>query len=90
MRIWKWNLQLTDHQIVNLPIGARILSVAMQDNRLALWALCDPLVDMEPRYIHIFGTGNKLPQEINKYQYLSTFQLENGALVFHAFAELEE
>jgi hypothetical protein len=88
MRIWKWSLEVTDLQMVMIPAGAKLLDVQVQagpmQSRFAqLWALCDENAPKEPRYIAIYGTGNPMPGEPGDY--IATFQMRGGALVFHAF-----
>lgn len=84
MRIWKWTLAATDLQTVELPQGAGILSVQMQGDMPQLWALCDEKAERkEKRHIAIYGTGNPMPDDPGDY--IATFQMHGGALVFHAF-----
>ena len=87
MRIWKWQLNLTDEQTVMMPTGAKLLDVQMQGETTGgaccLWAMCDENAPKEPRRIAIYGTGNLMPDEPGEY--IATFQVHGGALVFHAF-----
>jgi len=83
-RIFKWELQLTDEQVLWLPKGSKLLTVQMQNGRPKLWAICDPnAVLQEPRRIGIYGTGNPIPEDPGIY--IATFQMHNGDLVFHVF-----
>ena len=60
--IWKYQLHLTDRQSVEMPSGAKILSVAEQEETLCLWALVDTKAPFyEMRQIEIVGTGNPIP-----------------------------
>lgn len=87
-RIFKYPVLSTDIQTLNLPLGARILSVQAQKDNVFLWALVD---DAETRLsshtIHVVGTGNPPPFGIHKMTHLGTVQLYEGALVFHVFQE---
>lgn len=83
MRIWKWTLDVTDHQVVMLPAGAKLLSVQMQGELPQLWALCDEDAPPHPRGIAIYGTGHPLPEKPGEF--LGTLQMLDGALVWHAF-----
>lgn len=40
--IWKFRLEITDEQMVDLPLGAEVLSVGMQGQDLHVWALVNP------------------------------------------------
>ena len=84
MRIWKWTLALTDVQTLEMPVGAGILTVQTQGDMPQLWAICDEkATGKDKRHIAFFGTGNPMPDEPGEY--ISTFQVYDGALVFHAF-----
>lgn len=83
MRIWKWRIDVTDMQTVIMPIGAKLLDVQMQNGECCIWALCDHTAPTEPRTIAIYGTGNQMPEDHGEY--IATFQMRGGALVFHAF-----
>lgn len=83
MRIWKYTLNLTGLQTVELPRGARPLTVQMQGIHPQLWAMCDPEQVKEKRTIAMYATGNPLPDEAGAY--IATFQSHGGALAFHVF-----
>jgi hypothetical protein len=82
MSIWKWQLD-ADVQTVMIPVGAKLLDVQMQGGACCMWGLCDEKADKQPRRIAIYGTGNPMPD--NPGEYIATFQMHGGALVFHAF-----
>jgi hypothetical protein len=79
--IWKFTLKTTDEQVIEMPRGAKLLTVQMQDNRPQLWALVDSVKPNEQRTIATFGTGN--PAEDGEY--IGTYQMRGGELVFHVF-----
>lgn len=84
MKIWKWPLEITDLQTLDIPSDATILTVQTQNGSPQLWALCaTPVENTTPRHIAIYGTGNPLPDNVGRY--ISTFQMHDGAFVFHAF-----
>lgn len=83
MRIWKWQIEVTDRQTVMMPAGAKLLDVQMQGGECCVWALCDQNAAKEPRHLAIYGTGNPMTDEPGEY--VATFQMHGGALVFHAF-----
>lgn len=64
---------------------ARILCVQTQCGEPQLWAEVDTAATPEARTIEIFETGQPISQEIGQSRYISTFQMENGSLVFHAY-----
>lgn len=83
MKIWKWQIEITDRQTVMMPDGAKLLDVQMQGDTCCVWALCDETAPKKPRHIAIYGTGNPVPDEPGVY--VATFQVRGGALVFHVF-----
>lgn len=83
MKIWKWEIEVTDTQIISMPAGAKLLDVQMQGKACCVWALCDEKAECEPRKLAIYGTGNPIPDEPGEY--IATFQMAGGALVFHVF-----
>lgn len=78
--IWKFPLQITDRQNVNLPPNAQLLDVQVQDRQPCLWAMLDPEEPRESREIQIFGTGHPAT---DAGTYVATFQYK--FLVFHVF-----
>ncbi len=83
MIIWKWPIEVTDTQVIDVPNGARFLDVQMQGEHCCVWALCDQHAPRSERHIAIYGTGNPMPDAPGEY--IATFQMAGGALVFHAF-----
>lgn len=84
MNVYKYELKITDEQIIRLPFAAEILTVQMQRDKCCLWALVDPMNECEERTICIYGTGHPVPNKI-RLKYISTFQIQHLGLVFHAF-----
>lgn len=83
-RIWKYQLEITDDQVISMPTGAEILTVQMQNGKPCLWALVDPNEETKTyRLIQIYGTGNPIPD--GNRRYISTIQIFNGDLIFHVF-----
>ena len=80
-QIWKYVLE--PETIIEMPIGAEILTVQEQYGRCCLWALVDPSANKVKRKFLVYGTGHPITEENGKY--IGTFQLHNGRLVFHVF-----
>lgn len=83
--IWKFSLGMDGFQFIEPPDGAEFLSVQPQGNGVCLWALVNPENVKHKRGIWIFGTGHTIAAGLDVGRYISTFQLNDGALVFHAF-----
>jgi len=87
-RIWKYQLEVVDVQNILMPKGAEILTIQVQYGEPCLWALVDPKEEVEKRTIEIFGTGNPISVDMEMRKYISTFNLLDGGLVFHAFENM--
>ena len=87
-KIFKYPLEITDTQFVELPLGAKILTAQMQGNQLCLWAIVNTLPEAvkKNRRIEIIGTGNPMPT--GELEYISTFQVHGGSLIFHVFENI--
>lgn len=87
MTIWKFPLVIDGEQVVEMPIGAEILTVQMQHGFPFMWALVDPEAGRESRTIRIIGTGHHFgpPVESLALRYISTIQTDSGLLVWHVF-----
>ena len=75
--IWKFPLNAATNKI-DLPRGAKIVSVGLQEGDIQLWAACDPHLPVERRTIRVVGTGWELPEN---YTYLGMVQV--GPYVWH-------
>jgi hypothetical protein len=83
--IWKFPLEVTESQLVRLPVGAKVLSVQTQLESPCLWALVNPEVEKESRIFYTFGTGHEVRILGGRLEFVDTYQLAEGALVFHVF-----
>jgi hypothetical protein len=84
--IWKYPLKVTDEQAVMMPRDARILTIQTQYDQPCLWAWVDNEKNLESRKIRIYGTGHPMAREA--IEYIGTFQIHGGSLVFHVFEKL--
>jgi hypothetical protein len=83
MRIWKFPLQITDEQLVEMPVLARPLSVAEQDGQLVMWVHLNEKSNEKRHYkIRIIGTGNPMPDSVGNF--IGTVVMSYG-LVWHVF-----
>lgn len=83
--IWKYAVSLDDDVRIDMPLGAQPLTVQTQDGGPTLWALVDPSMPVASYGFRVFGTGQIMPNDVDVDQYIGTFQLHGGALVFHLF-----
>ena len=81
MKIWKYTLQMHDLQTLTIPVGAKLLSLQMQEGQPQLWALVNEAAPCEPRRITVYGTGQPIYNDPGVF--IGTFQY--GEYVFHVF-----
>lgn len=81
LTVYKYQLNIDDHIIVDMPAGAELLFVSTQYGVPCLWARVDTTAPMVRRNLRIAGTGHSNAGGI----YVGTFMLHGGALVFHVF-----
>ena len=79
--IYKYELALTERQVIQMPDCPEILSAQVQDGSIFLWALVIPSLKDIDVSIAVYGTGE--PIYSANETYISTCQL-NG-FVWHIF-----
>ena len=77
--IYKYPLNSHDCTL-QLPKGAEILTVQLQNQIPTLWALVNPMTVTEERHICIVGTGWDVEDNM---KYITTYM--DGYFVWHAF-----
>lgn len=82
-QIWKYELKVDGVQKINMPEGAKILTVQTQFDNPCIWALVNPTNTLTVRNFEIYGTGHNI--QIGSRQYIGTFQVNSGFLIFHVF-----
>jgi hypothetical protein len=81
------------HVSIEMPVGARILTVQMQGLNMCIWASVDlsPNPEIEMRYFRILGTGWEIEEALfEKYTYLGTVQVHGGLFIWHIFEEVSD
>ena len=80
MRVFKYPFEITDDVEIKMPVGARVLHVAMQDDQPTLWALVDDTHMAETHRFWLRGTGHPVPDGA---KHVATFF--DGPFVWHLF-----
>jgi len=81
--IYKYNFEITDSFSIKMPEGSEIIYVEEQSKRPAMWALVDTSRQDKAMYFELRGTGQ--PFNGLEGEYIDTFYMFNGDLVFHLF-----
>lgn len=82
--IWKYTLN-GPRVTLEMPQGAKILSLQVQGNVPQIWALVDTGQWKVSRTFRALPTGAEF--DAAGLTYIGTFQINSGALVFHIFEE---
>ena len=83
MSIWKFPIVRTDEQKIEMPVGAKVLSVQMQNGIPCIWAIIDTDARIESRSIAVVGTGN--PCWCFTWAFIGT--VADGDFMWHVFTE---
>lgn len=93
--VFKYPIDITDLQEVEMPQGARILAVQVQDEmgdfvgfkpagNPCLWALVNTEEAKKTRRLfRMYGTGKPIDEPLESLNYIGTFQ--RGPFVWHVF-----
>lgn len=87
--VWKYPLEVNDSQIVAMPANAHILTIQLQMGVPCLWALVNPEMPLEQRTILIAGTGHERDDLDGLVNFIGTFQMSGGMLIFHVFERVD-
>jgi hypothetical protein len=82
-KIWKYELQVTEFQQIEMPLDAELLDVQVQHGAPCLWARVNPCAPMVNRVLVTHGTGHDVAESTGEH--VGSYQLQGGALVFHVF-----
>ncbi len=82
--IHKYPFEVNDTVRISMPIGSKVLCVQVQNGQPCIWALVHPSNAQDIYEFSIRGTGHNC-DDVDGDDYLGTFQLHDGALVFHMF-----
>lgn len=83
--IYKYDLALIKEQGLMLPEGAKILKVDAQRNTPKLWALVDTSKPRKSLFVRIICTGEEIDKLLDGWEYLDTYQLNDGGIIHHVF-----
>ena len=78
--IWKFKIGAID-DIVEMPVGATILSAAVQGQEVYIWAIVDVNAPTAKRIIRMFTTGSYI--QTDGLEFVGTVFVD--WLVFHVF-----
>lgn len=81
--VWKYPIEITDEQEIEMPSGAIILHAGLDPTgQPCVWAQLDPNRPLERRKIYVAGTGGPMSWY---HDHISTFV--DGSFVWHVFSD---
>jgi hypothetical protein len=86
--IWKYILRVDDRFTLKLHHGDCLLTVQTQHNKPYIWVETNPEAPEIEQEFLTFGTGYEIPKTDLQPEYIGTYQLEQGLLVYHVYAIL--
>jgi hypothetical protein len=85
--IWKYTLDHTDEQTIQVPKNFTVMSTGDVDGQCVLWAMVDSEAETIPVRVRMFGTGNPVDLP-GRWRFMGTVQQPQFA--WHIFIELPE
>jgi hypothetical protein len=82
--IYKYVVPIADNFIIQMPLGAEILTFQSQYDVPTLWAAVWKNSSIEDRKFSIIGTGHEIDMDMVK-KFIGTIQMMKGNLVWHLF-----
>ena len=84
--IYKYPIIIHDHISIEMPQGAKVLTVQMQRGIPCIWATVDPDNEPATKYFRLAGTGHPITERTSQLlKYIGSFQMEEETLIFHLF-----
>ncbi len=85
--IYKYPLVVADKQTIEISDDFQMCCIQTQHENPCLWIGVNTEAQKTKVIIRMFGTGHEIPSDID-LEYIGTFQLNYGELVFHVFYEI--
>jgi len=89
MTIWKFPLKGMHLQTIDMPKGAKIISVAVQRTTICLWVEVNPNEDaLCARNIEIISTGQIVKDHAIERHFLGTILIDQDNYIFHVYERI--
>lgn len=82
--IWKYPLEITEEQTIEVPKKYEVLCIQTQDNEPFLWVLVEEDDYLIILKIITLETGEDA-HRVNLKDYIGTYQVDDGSFVGHVF-----
>jgi hypothetical protein len=81
--IWKYTFEIVDVFEIEMPVGAKVLTVQLQGGQPCMWAEVNPLAPTERVQFRVIGTGHSFTPT----KYVGTIQ--TGMFVWHVYEGID-
>ena len=88
--IYKYPLEITDIQYINIPESYEILSVKVQNDIPVLYAIVEDSRESRSVGIVMKGTGHPFNENVGVEDFVGTININQGNLMFHIFIKQGE
>jgi hypothetical protein len=85
MKVFKYPLPTKAEFEIEMDECGKILKVEIQGAQACMWALVNPIAKKISRKFLVLGTGIETNYNMNDLKFISTFQVQGGAFIFHIF-----
>ena len=86
-KVFKYELEIKDIQTIKSFGSFEPLCIQMQNDRPVLYALVDDESVIKKYRFVTYGTGHDVNPFVTKENYIGTYMICRGELVFHVFKE---
>lgn len=86
-RIFKYELTIEDRQVIKTFVSFEPLSIKVQNGKPVLYAIVDDETEAQSVRIETYGTGFAIEPYTSKAEYVGSYLLQEGTLVFHVFCK---
>ena len=83
--IWKFGFDIRSDVVIEMPLGAKVISVQVQHGIPYIWAIVDPTAKVVGRNFKIYGTGHTMKDNLDLFEYIGTFQMAGGDYIWHMY-----
>jgi len=82
-KVYKYEIGIVDHQEIEMPFGAEILTFQLQQGTPYIWVLLEPSIETIVRRFRLAGTGHII--EEGGLQYIGTVKMLDETIIYHLF-----
>lgn len=90
LTVHKYSFEIDDYIDIEMPRFSRVLSVQVQNGTPCIWAIVDTDSPLAIKKFRLAGTGHPIREKEEDLEFVGTFQLFGGKIVFHLFGILED